>query len=52
MIGAEACTSPAGIMEQEPAYVDALPLARSYQLDGPTLKLLTAEGTIVATYTR
>ena len=49
--GAKACTSPEGIMEQEQAYLDALPHARRFQLDGVTLTLLTGEGTIVATYT-
>jgi heat shock protein HslJ len=50
--GAKACTTPEGAMEQETEYLAALPLARSYQLDGQTLTLLTDEGTIVATYVR
>ncbi len=49
--GAKACTSPEGIMEQEQAYLDALPHSRRFQLDGVTLTLLTGEGSIVATYT-
>jgi heat shock protein HslJ len=46
------CSEPAGIMEQEHAYLTALPLARRYEVNGATMTLLTAEGTIVATYTR
>jgi heat shock protein HslJ len=48
--GAKACTTPEGAMEQEAAYLAALPLARGYRLEGQTLTLLTDEGTIVATY--
>lgn len=47
-----ACLRPAGVMEQEQAYLAALPLAASYRIEGETLTLLTAEGTIVATYER
>jgi heat shock protein HslJ len=39
-------------MDQEKAYLAALPLTHSYQVDGQTLTLLTAKSTIVATYTR
>jgi heat shock protein HslJ len=35
-------------MEQEQAYLDALPRARSYRVEGATLSLLTAEETYVA----
>jgi heat shock protein HslJ len=45
-----ACTSPAGVMEQEQAYLTALPQTRGYEIDGNGLTLLTAEGTIVATF--
>jgi heat shock protein HslJ len=48
----ERCTDPAGVMDQEDAYLKALPLTRSYQLDGETLTLISANGTIVATYAR
>ena len=48
----KSCTTPTGIMDQETAYLAALPQSRSYQLDGQILKLLTQKGTIVATYTR
>lgn len=47
-----ACSQPEGVMEQERAYLDALPKAASYSVEGSTLTLLTKEGTIVATYTR
>jgi heat shock protein HslJ len=46
-----ACTSPEGVLEQEQAYLAALGLARRYTLEGATLTLLTAEGTIAVTYT-
>lgn len=49
---AKACTTPEGVAEQEQAYLAALPLARSYRVEGSILSLLTAEGTYVATYTR
>jgi heat shock protein HslJ len=39
-------------MEQEAAYLDVLPRAARYRLDGSSLRLLTAEGTIVAALTR
>ena len=50
--GRKACAKPAGVMEQEQAYLSALPLAAEYRVDGGMLSLLTADGTIVATYTR
>ena len=45
-----ACAAP--ILEQEQAYLSALPLAASWSVEGPTLSLLTAEDTFVATYER
>jgi heat shock protein HslJ len=48
----KACASPEGIMEQEAAYLAALPSAVSYRIDGRSLTLLSAEGTNVASYTR
>ena len=48
----ERCETPEGIMRQEREYLAALPLTRSYEISGSTLRLLTAEGTIVATYNR
>lgn len=44
-----ACESPPGVMEQEQAFLAALPKAASYTVDGTSLTLLTREGTIVAT---
>lgn len=46
-----ACAEPAGVMEQEAAYLAALPTATEYRLDGRSLELRT-DDTIVATYTR
>jgi heat shock protein HslJ len=48
----KACASPEGIMEQEAAYLAALPTAASYSVEGRSLQLLTDTGTIVATYMR
>jgi heat shock protein HslJ len=48
----KACAEPAGVMEQEQAYLAALPRARSWRLEGTLLSLLTAENTYVATYQR
>jgi heat shock protein HslJ len=48
----KACAEPEEIMEQEAAFLTALPTAARYEVAGPTLSLLTAEGTIVATFTR
>jgi heat shock protein HslJ len=48
----KACTEPAGIMEQEAAYLAALPKAARYQAAGRSVELLSAEGTRVASFTR
>ncbi len=48
----KACADPPGIMEQEQAYLSALPLAVKYRVEGSKLSLLTAQGTYVATYQR
>ena len=48
----KACPKPAGVMEQEQAYLAALPRARSWRLEGTLLSLFTAEDTYVATYQR
>lgn len=47
-----ACESPDGVMEQEAAYLAALPTAVRYRVDGGSLALLAADGTYVASYTR
>ena len=44
-----ACEIPAGVMEQEQAFLAALPRTARYTLEGRSLTLLTEEGTIVAT---
>lgn len=46
------CAQPAGIMEQEHAYLAALTQARRYELAGDQLTLLTAKGTIAVTYVK
>ena len=48
----KACTTPEGVMEQEQAYLSALPVAASYTVEGDRLSLLTAKGTYVAIYQR
>jgi heat shock protein HslJ len=48
----KACAEPEGIMEQQAAYLEALPTAVRYQVAGRLLELLSAEGTLVASYTR
>ena len=47
-----ACAKPAGVMEQEQAYLSALPLAVGYRVEGSMLSLVAADGTYVATYAR
>ena len=46
------CETPEGVMEQERAYLAALPTAATYTVDGSNLSLLTADDTIAATLTR
>jgi heat shock protein HslJ len=48
----KACAEPDGIMEEVAAFLAALPLAARYEVTGASLDLLTAEGTLVATFTR
>jgi heat shock protein HslJ len=50
--GRKECAEPDGVMKQEQAYLSALPLAAEYRVEGEMLSLLTADGTIVATYVR
>ena len=47
-----ACPEPEGVMEQEAAYLAALPTAVQYGLDGGSLVLLSADGTYVVAYAR
>ncbi len=46
----KACTEPAGVMEQEAAYLDALPMAATYRVDGGSLELMSVDGTRLVTY--
>jgi heat shock protein HslJ len=46
------CAMPEGVMEQEAAYLAALPAAVRYRVDGGSLALLTADGTYVVSYAR
>ena len=46
------CPAPAGIMEQEAAYLSVLPAAVSYRVDEHSLELLSADGTGLASYIR
>ena len=46
------CPEPEGVMEQEAAYLAALPTAVHYGLDGGSLTLLSADGRYVVAYAR
>ena len=46
----KACAAPDGVMEQEAAYLAALPSATQFRVDGGALVLLAADGTYVASY--
>jgi heat shock protein HslJ len=46
------CAEPAGVMEQERAYLDALTTAKQYRLDGASLQLLDADGSGLVSFTR
>ncbi len=48
----KACAAPDGVMEQEAAYLAALPTAVRYRVDGGSLALLSADGTYVASFSR
>jgi heat shock protein HslJ len=45
------CPNPPGIMEQEAAYLLALPMATSYEISSSTLTLQDANGRVVLQYT-
>jgi len=47
-----ACAEPEGVMDQEAAYLAALPTAVGYRVDGGSLALVSADGTYVASYMR
>lgn len=44
------CSEPAGIMEQEAAFVTMLPQATTYTISGNNLELRTAEGALIASF--
>jgi len=46
----KACSEPAGIMEQEAAFVNMLPQATTYTISGNNLELRTAEGALIASF--
>ena len=46
------CPEPEGVMDQEAAYLAALPTAAAFRVSGGLLELLSAEGSAVVTYTR
>lgn len=45
------CAEPAGIMEQEAAFVKMLPEATTYRISGNQLELRTADGALIASFT-
>ena len=45
------CADPPGVMDQEAAYLAALPTAARYRIEGAQLRLERADGARVATYT-
>lgn len=45
-----ACADPAGVMEQETQFLQALATATTYRLDGDRLELRTADGALAATF--
>ena len=48
----KACSAPEGVMEQEAAFLAALPTAVRYRVDGASLALLSADGTPIASLVR
>lgn len=44
------CPEPAGIMEQEAAFVNMLPQAATYTISGDKLELRTADGALIASF--
>ncbi len=46
----KACLEPAGLMEQETAYLQALSTAATYTIQGNALDLRTADGALVASF--
>ena len=48
----KSCGTPAGVMDQETAYLAALGTAATYQVQGSTLEFRTAGGAIAADFTK
>ena len=48
----KACAEPEGVLEQEGAYLQVLPTVVAYRIEAGSLRLLRADGTAVASYTR
>jgi heat shock protein HslJ len=48
----KACADPAGVMEQEAQFLQALETAKAYRMDGDQLELRTANGALAVTGTR
>jgi len=48
----KACAEPAGVMEQEMLYLQALEMATQYQVSGKRLELRNIEGALVAAFVR
>jgi heat shock protein HslJ len=46
------CAEPEGVMEQETQYLTALPTASSYRIEGATMEIRTADGALVAVFSR
>ena len=44
------CPEPAGVMEQETAFVSMLPQAATYSISGNKLELRTADGALIASF--
>ena len=48
----KACADPAGVMEQEAQFLEALESAATYRIEGSQLELRTADGALAVTFTR
>jgi len=48
----KACPDPPGLMQQENAFLTALSLVTSYELDGDSLEMFNSQGDILLTFTR
>ena len=48
----KACSDPAGVMEQEAAYLAALESAQVFMIEGDTLELRLVDGTVAAKFTK